>query len=381
MQHELFFTELRQLIADNELAIALSQLQTFLKDSPKLDETIVQSARHRDILRQIRIGTINEHQANLTKNQIRAGLLDFIRELENRQEIESHYKRDYEYIVKKIKDNRDASTSELLNHKTINDLEEKELIWLFEQERVLQFFENTNTALQGLTNHEKLRHLSLAENGHIFKGTFLCLGQRHQIFSVCHTAIEAKFIQFKGTGKEFILVLDSLHGNLLRQYEKMMLLLRTYIPLGRDRANSADIYEIPIIAVREFIVNAFIHRSYENDVRSYIQVELYDDRLEIKSPGQLPENVNVRHIEGTVLVNPVIAAIFYLYKHIERAGTGIQIAQVALKNHGLKPARIENIQSPQMVKVTIFRNRYVPNLDKSKGFFGRLLDGFRHVFS
>lgn len=88
MQHELFFTELRQLSAENELAIALSQLQAFLKDSPKLDETIVQSARHIDILQQIRIGIVDEKQANLTKNKIRAGLLDLIRELENYQHIE-----------------------------------------------------------------------------------------------------------------------------------------------------------------------------------------------------------------------------------------------------------------------------------------------------
>ncbi|HNG91096.1 MAG TPA: ATP-binding protein, partial [Saprospiraceae bacterium] len=84
-------------------------------------------------------------------------------------------------------------------------------------------------------------------------------------------------------------------------------------------------------------------------------VELYDDRLEIKSPGHLPEHLDVSKIEATVLVNPVIAAIFHLYKHIERAGTGIQVAQRSLHAQGLPPARIENIEHPNMVKVTVYR--------------------------
>lgn len=277
--------------------------------------------------------------------------------------------KSYQYITKKIQDNRGAGTSQMLNNKTIADLDEAELARLFEQERVIQLLNDVEALPDELTIHQKLVELSLADNGHLFKGSFLCLGKRHQIFTVCHTAVEAKFIQFKGTDRNIILVLEALNGNLIRQYKKMLLLLRTYIPLARDRVNNEDIYEIPIPAVREFIANAFIHRQYGDEVRSYIQVELFDDCLEIKSPGQLPAQLNIKKIEGMILVNPVIAAVFHLYKYIERAGTGIQVAQEALKNHGLKPARIENIQSPQMVKVTIFRNRYVPNLDKSKGFF------------
>ncbi|MEY4905299.1 MAG: putative ATP-dependent helicase recG C-terminal, partial [Bacteroidota bacterium] len=86
-------------------------------------------------------------------------------------------------------------------------------------------------------------------------------------------------------------------------------------------------------------------------------VEMYNDRLEIKSPGHLPPNVNVNKIEGTVLINPTIAAIFHLYKYIERAGTGINISQLSLQEHGLKPAIIENVDNPKMVKVTIYREK------------------------
>lgn len=380
MQSETF-VEIRHLIAQDDLATAISRLQSFLEDSPQLDEAIVQSARHRDILRQVRLGSVNVEQANQTKNHIRTGLLELLRELEAFAVSElKHADQDYKNIVGKIETNRGIGTSEILKNKTLDDLDKKELNRLFKNIRAIRLLSDSGQSTAKLSTHEKLVRLGLAENGHIFKGTFLCLGQEHQINAVCHTATESKFIQFKGTERNKILVLEDLHGNLLRQFEKMMLLMQTYIPLGRDREKSEDVYEIPIETVREFVANAFVHRNYSNEVRSYIQVELLDDRLEIKSPGHLPENLDVNHIEGTILINPVIAAIFHLYQHIERAGTGIRVAQQTLQANGLKPARIENINHPKMVKVTIFRNRYSPSKNTGS-WLGRLIEDIKGVFS
>lgn len=47
-----------------------------------------------------------------------------------------------------------------------------------------------------------------------------------------------------------------------------------------------DIYEIPPDAIRELIINAAVHRSYLD--HGNIQIAIYDDRLEITSPGKLP---------------------------------------------------------------------------------------------
>lgn len=168
----------------------------------------------------------------------------------------------------------------------------------------------------------------------------------------------------------------------MHQFDKMMRLMLVHIPLGRDRSRNADVYEIPIDAIREFVANAFVHRDYGEDVQSFIQVELLDDRLEIKSPGRIPEGVDTQNVQGTVLRNPVIAAVFQLYKYTERAGTGIRKAQLLLKEHGLKPARIEQIKSPRMVKVTILRNQAdsLP-LEKPTNFWKRLKEGMRWFFS
>lgn len=77
-----FFQHLRALIAADELQTALQKLQTFLEHSPRLNEAILQMSRFQAIQQQIRIGVVSHKEASLTKNQIRAGLLDFINELE-----------------------------------------------------------------------------------------------------------------------------------------------------------------------------------------------------------------------------------------------------------------------------------------------------------
>ena len=46
-----------------------------------------------------------------------------------------------------------------------------------------------------------------------------------------------------------------------------------------------DVYELPLKAIREMLANAVIHRSYLID--SKIQVSIFDDRIEVVSPGML----------------------------------------------------------------------------------------------
>ncbi|MEZ5041621.1 MAG: hypothetical protein R2828_17135 [Saprospiraceae bacterium] len=76
-----FLTQVEDLIAKDELGSAIALLHQLLQDSPKLDEAILQSARLTEVKKQIRLGLINYEQANLTKNQIRAGLLELLEEI------------------------------------------------------------------------------------------------------------------------------------------------------------------------------------------------------------------------------------------------------------------------------------------------------------
>ncbi len=74
MENHTFPANIRDLIAQDELAEALQQLHTILDNSPLLDEAILQAARFADIRKQIRLGLVDQAEANLTQNQIRAGM-------------------------------------------------------------------------------------------------------------------------------------------------------------------------------------------------------------------------------------------------------------------------------------------------------------------
>ena len=58
-QIQSFVNNVRQLIGENDLKTALNELQRFLKDSPKLDEMLMHSARFQDVLKHIHLGTID----------------------------------------------------------------------------------------------------------------------------------------------------------------------------------------------------------------------------------------------------------------------------------------------------------------------------------
>lgn len=72
--------------------------------------------------------------------------------------------------------------------------------------------------------------------------------------------------------------------------------------------------DYPPEAVWEVVVNAFIHRDYS--VSDDISILLYDDRIEVKSPGRLPGNVTVENIlDSRLSRNPKIVRTLNRYKN------------------------------------------------------------------
>lgn len=84
-----------------------------------------------------------------------------------------------------------------------------------------------------------------------------------------------------------------------------------------------DVYELPVNSVREMIANSVAHRSYLEP--GNIQVALYDDRLEITSPGMLLNGVSIKKMrEGySKPRNRAISCAFAYMKIIEKWGSGI----------------------------------------------------------
>ncbi|WP_413041170.1 ATP-binding protein [Rothia dentocariosa] len=130
-----------------------------------------------------------------------------------------------------------------------------------------------------------------------------------------------------------------------------------------DGAGLMDEPEIPLVALREFVANALVHRSYEQDASGkFVQIFIKRGRVEIISPGGfwgiLPSQVGLVHRPAAV--NEALYAICQNIRLsdgrrlIEGEGGGILAAQQALRNAGLREARIldEGIQ----VRVIIYRS-------------------------
>jgi ATP-dependent DNA helicase RecG len=81
--------------------------------------------------------------------------------------------------------------------------------------------------------------------------------------------------------------------------------------------------ELPVGALREALVNALAHRDYT--VSAPIRVIMFDDRLEIRTPGQLPNTVTVESLRYGihVLRNPAMYNMFLRSGLVTDAGSGI----------------------------------------------------------
>ena len=81
-----------------------------------------------------------------------------------------------------------------------------------------------------------------------------------------------------------------------------------------------DKLEYPIKAIREGIINALIHRNYFEPADT--RVAIFDDRIEIISPGSFPEGVTPEEPKH-VPVNPILCQLMYDVGFIEKYGSGI----------------------------------------------------------
>lgn len=115
-----------------------------------------------------------------------------------------------------------------------------------------------------------------------------------------------------------------------------------------------DIYELPTDSVRELIANAVAHRSYLEP--GNIQVAIFDDRLEVTSPGMLLNNVSIKKmIEGySKPRNPAIANAFAYMKIIEKWGTGIPRIFRECRDYGLPDPELIDFDGD--FRVNMYRN-------------------------
>jgi ATP-dependent DNA helicase RecG len=208
------------------------------------------------------------------------------------------------------------------------------------------------SALGKPLNDEKLKNLKLIqmENSTLYptQGLLILLGKYPHVVTKC--------ARFKGTDMTLFLDRKEYSGDLFSQLEQVEAFIKNHINLRGEikGLQRTDTFEIPETALREALINAVIHRDYSNQGRD-IKVGVYDDIVNIVSPGGFPNSLTVESLtEGrSEIRNRVVARVFKELGFIEQWGSGIQRIKNLCTAHGLVEPRIR--EQGDFVDVEFYR--------------------------
>jgi ATP-dependent DNA helicase RecG len=120
-----------------------------------------------------------------------------------------------------------------------------------------------------------------------------------------------------------------IEGSIIDQIDETMDFIKKHINVRfviTGKPQRDQIWDYPLEALREAVVNAICHRDYS--ATADIQIKVFDDHVRIWSPGLLPYGVTLedlyRRTHASKPRNKLIAQVFYDLEIIERYGSGIQ---------------------------------------------------------
>lgn len=160
---------------------------------------------------------------------------------------------------------------------------------------------------------------------------------------------------FKGTVRDIFITRKEFAGPIHKQIDEAYHFVLQHINLGSRIEGIArqDIYELPIKTIREIISNAVCHRSYLTP--GNIQVALFDDRLEVTSPGMLNSEITIEKMKVGLskIRNKGIAAAFSYMNVVEAWGSEIPKIFREAKEYGLREPELIDMGSD--FRVNVFR--------------------------
>jgi predicted HTH transcriptional regulator len=171
-----------------------------------------------------------------------------------------------------------------------------------------------------------LAHLDLLDRGRPRHAAILLFGREPQRFLITS---KVKCLHFHGTEvRKPIPSYQIYKGTVFEMADQAVDFVLSKIDRAigtREHSIQApETYELPVLAVKEAIVNAVAHRDYTSNAS--VQVMLFADRLEVWNPGHLPPTLTMERLRqphASIPHNPLIADPLYLVRYVEQAGTGI----------------------------------------------------------
>jgi ATP-dependent DNA helicase RecG len=119
-----------------------------------------------------------------------------------------------------------------------------------------------------------------------------------------------------------------IRGSLFEAVENTMTFIISHLKVAfeitGETSQRTEIFEYPLPAIRELILNAIVHRDYTSPTD--IQIKIFDNKITVFNPGTLYGNLTIADLKTDDYQaqsrNKQIAEAFYLTKDIEKYGSG-----------------------------------------------------------
>jgi ATP-dependent DNA helicase RecG len=231
----------------------------------------------------------------------------------------------------------------------------------------LRLIESVSQSIFKAMSPEKfLQYLELAEfDGYSLKLRMAALLLFAKNVSKWHPRSQVRIFKVKGTkektGVDFnVTEAGETNGNIFELIEKSWELLRPQLTETRFSEDAMFKTHImyPELACKEALINAITHRDYSLEGRG-IEIKMYDDRLEILSPGKLLSSLTIKELEELKGLhqsrNVYVSRVLRECGYIRELGEGIRrIFELMESNDLVKP----KIESPnKSFIVTLFYKR------------------------
>ncbi len=214
----------------------------------------------------------------------------------------------------------------------------------------------------------------LSKDGELTNAAILLFGK--QPYSISPTT-SFKIGRF-GKRASDLLFQDIIETNLLTMVEKVMDKLNDrYLirPISYQGLERMEPLEYPEAALREAVLNAIIHKDYSS---TWIFLRVYDNRLELWNPGELPEELTIDKLKedhSSYPRNPNMAGVFFKAGYIESWGRGTNRIIEALTEAGFPEPVIE--EDMKGLRITfrkdIYTEQYLAGLGLGENFRKALL--------
>ena len=220
---------------------------------------------------------------------------------------------------------------------TIGDLDEKKIRGLVrlgvEERRISE--ESLSEPIEII-----LEKWDLLDNGKVRNAAAFLFSRKKPIF------YEIRLARFRGTDKNYFIDNQQAFGNFFELLDAGMGFFFKHLSLSGEIKGimREEHLDVPVKALREALINALCHRDYDIHQCS-IGIAIYDDRIEIESPGLLPHRLTpktIKRVHKSFPRNEVLANVLYQTTYLERWGSEVKrIIDVCKEEGSPEPFWIE----------------------------------------